>query len=156
MTRRNPSRLDRPTGGLLRVLSALVAARFVHLTAHWRARGVTSFGDHKMFETLYKDIDDQIDRLAERIVTLGGVENLQHAHLLQSALDQVKDTGTFRPTSPPDGTSLAARSLLLELALLDAINDARRDPTTPGVDNLLQGFYDAHEAVIYHLRQRIS
>lgn len=40
--------------------------------AHWNVRGRHFYQQHKLFEELAAAVDEQLDELAERIVTLGG------------------------------------------------------------------------------------
>lgn len=41
--------------------------------AHWNVRGPSFIGLHKMFEKFYRELFEQSDEVAERIMQLGGV-----------------------------------------------------------------------------------
>ncbi len=62
--------------GVIKILSTLLADEYVLYTKarnyHWNVVG-PQFNDlHKFFQTLYEELNDYVDDVAERIRTLGG------------------------------------------------------------------------------------
>ena len=141
------------------VLVHLRALSMVHQVNHWQSRGDPFFGDHLLFERLYTSTAEEIDRVAERAVGAGGPENVDLQGQLMHALMIVESLGGHGTI--PVQAELAKRSLAAELGFLHCIDLAvcsmRETGTlTRGVDNLLGGIEDAHEANVYLLKQRTS
>ena len=59
---------------LTQLLGILRAIHWSHWTSHWQARGNPSYSDHLLFERLYKNLEEEIDTLAEKIVSYYGAE----------------------------------------------------------------------------------
>jgi starvation-inducible DNA-binding protein len=143
-----------PLGALLAVLRG---AAFLHQTHHWQTSGPSYYGDHLLFERLYKDSQPYIDQVAERAVGLGSaslVAPTQQAEQVRQIVGMVASPNA-RAASLVDA-SLKVESLVLSvvgeaLSMLTASNSL-----TPGVDNLLQGVADLHETFVYLLQQRAS
>ncbi len=69
-----PETLRGPMADLLNglVVDGLALSMAVHV-AHWNLKG-RAFGPlHTLFDELYDALNDHVDRIAERVVTLGGV-----------------------------------------------------------------------------------
>jgi len=62
---------DSYTKPMQRVLSQLFATRLKAQVYHWNARGPQFYSAHKLLEDVYKNLDESIDEVAERIRTLG-------------------------------------------------------------------------------------
>ncbi len=62
--------------GVIKILSALLADEYVLYTKarnyHWNVVGMRFNDLHKFFQTLYEELNDYVDDVAERIRTLGG------------------------------------------------------------------------------------
>lgn len=58
---------------------------------HWNIKGNQFFTLHEEFESIYTGLADQIDEVAERILTLGGVPENQFSKYLQAS--KVKEVG---------------------------------------------------------------
>jgi DNA-binding ferritin-like protein len=88
---------DKISGDLFAsALAALQLLFLVHRHNHWESKGPTSYGDHLMFERLYKSADDDMDALAEKAAGLLGAECISlaavHAWLDRHYGEVVKDT----------------------------------------------------------------
>lgn len=137
----------------LRYLAAL------HQTNHWVARGDCFYGDHKLFEEIYNSVLEDIDAVAEKAVGLGSEHNV-NLMLQIMQLGQVSKS-CASPQVVPKTSDLAKASLVAEFNFLKVLTAAlvcmRANKTcTEGVENLLQGIADRHEAHIYKLKRRCS
>lgn len=137
------------------VLTVLRTAAFLHQTHHWQTSGPSYYGDHLLFDRLYKDSQPYIDQVAERAVGLGSAALVAPARQAQQITHIVGMVA-----SPTTGAgSLVDASLKVESLVLSVVDEAlsvltASDSLTPGVDNLLQGVADLHETFVYLLQQR--
>lgn len=149
---------DLPRAELGALLSCLRAGALIHQTHHWQTRGDTFYGDHLLYDRLYKESVDFIDQVAERAVGSGGhllVHPLVQASQIQAIVGYV--FGDISTDPSPD--NYAKVSLATEVFLLEAISLAyklleEKSQLSHGTDNLLQGVSDKHEEFVYLLRQR--
>jgi DNA-binding ferritin-like protein len=144
---------------LTTLIDALVATRWSHLTSHWRSSGPNSFGDHLMYERLYKKVDEEIDDLAEQLVQIGGSPAVDPSAMLSDAARRISKVEDHMRPEPQ--TRLATRALAMENALVRTITDVRlrlqqADALSLGLDNLLAGVADTHNKHLYLLKQRLS
>lgn len=147
-------------GELGALVAILRAAAIVHQTHHWQTRGDTFFADHLLYERLYNESLDLIDRTAERAVGSG------HRLLVQPVIqaNQVGPLvkffcGDLRSDPSPD--DYAAVSFMTEVYVLSFLGMAHHmletaQLLTHGTDNLLQDASDKHESFVYLLRQRVQ
>lgn len=137
----------------LRYLAAL------HQTHHWVCRGDAFYGDHKLFEELYACVIQEIDAVAEKAVGLGSEHNVNLMLQIMQLLQVSKSCAS--PQTVPQTSDLAKASLVAEfnfLKLLTAALESLRanKACTDGLENMLQGIADRHEAHIYKLKRRCS
>jgi DNA-binding ferritin-like protein len=151
-------------GIVLAELGALVAvlraAALIHQSHHWQTRGDSFYGDHLLYERLYDDSLDLVDRVAERAVGSG------HRLLVQPVIqaDQVGSLVKFfcgDIKSDPNPDEYAAISFMTEVYVLSFLGLAYNaleasQLLTNGTDNLLQDVSDKHESFMYLLRQRVQ
>ena len=146
---------------LAALLVAIRAASMIHQSHHWRTKGGHFYADHLLFERLYNDSQEHIDRLAERTVGLGApplVEPIKQADQIgvcvRAAYASI--SGDF-----PVPDFYAVVSLQKEYRVLEAVRVVRAaleqsGNLTDGTDNLLQDLADKHEEFVYLLKQRVS
>lgn len=148
-----------PYAELSVVLVYLRYLAFVHQTHHWIAQSDSFYGDHKLFEQLYDAVVKEIDTVAEKAVGLGNEQNvnmkLQVAQLLKLCCAYCS------PQTVPNSSDLAKASLNAEfnfLKLIKATYERMKEngTETPGVENMLQDLFDAHEKHVYLLKRRCS
>lgn len=131
----------------------------VHQAHHWTAIGDTFYGDHLLFERLYDVVNEEIDSVAEKVIGLGCIENVNLPLQLQQICQLAQAYGTA--TTIPQQSDLARRSHCAEIGLLRCIKHCvesmkEKGTLTRGLDNLLAGIEDTHEGHIYLLKQRIQ
>jgi DNA-binding ferritin-like protein len=129
------------------------ALYLLHQSAHWQSSGPTYYGDHLMFQRLYKPIDKEIDSLGERAVGLGDPRLVCPLTTSQMAFDLLQGWGKGHRADAP--LRLVQLSLYAEKCFLKAIKEAMSQPASDGAQNLLQGIADVHEGNVYLLQQRL-
>ena len=124
-----------------------------YITSHWQVAGDSFYGDHLMFERLYKQADGEADGLAEKLVALYGkdaVDGLTQAQVMARTLTVVADIGC-----PFE------RGLHMERMFQHAIKEALKALEATGrlgigMDDLLRTMAGAHDGNIYLLQQRMG
>lgn len=136
---------------LQHVLGSLRAIHWNAWTSHWQASGPTFFSDHSMFEKIYTSVEENIDSLAEKMVSFYGEESVDAAKSMEIAYAMLQ--GCCKEKNP------FKRALMMEQHLQICLEHAyemleETESMTLGMDNYLQGVGDQHERWIYFLEQR--
>lgn len=139
---------------LLGVWASLRAEHQLFWTFHWRAKGTPYYADHLMFQRLYEGRVEEIDRMGEVVMALGG----------PSAVDPVRSwigvKDVIDRTVEAAGLSDVQKSIGLvrdTLARIDAANTILGDsPYALAVNNVLAGIADKHLEALYLLQQRAA
>jgi DNA-binding ferritin-like protein len=140
------------------LVASMRAAAMVHQSHHWQTRGDTFYGDHLLYERLYNDSLDLIDRVAERAVGAGH-RLLVHPVVQASQVGALVKFFSGDIQTDPGPDQYAVTSFLTELYLLSILGLAYKSleataMLSNGTDNLLQDVADKHEEFVYLLRQR--
>jgi len=141
------------------LLTVAEAVAMLHRTNHWTASSQSYYSDHKLFETLYDGLNEDIDTLAEKIVGLGsdaGVDVHDRINGMAQILSEMYAPHTVGSVSVLAERSLAAEFFLLRIAALAIRSMKELGSATPGVENMLQQFCDSREEAIFHLRRRTT
>ena len=128
--------------------AAIRAAHHVLWTLHWQAEGASSYGDHLLYERLYKARVEEIDRVAELIAALFGPAALDAGASWNDAADFVNLGAGKRPD---------ARALLAVEAAMEAVEaaiEANTGKHEAAADNVFAGIADALDNAYYLLAQR--
>lgn len=139
---------------LASVAVTLRAVGLMHQAAHWQTKGPTFYSDHKLFQKLYKNTQDEIDAVSEKAIALGDPILVCPIKSSQIALELLEAFG--RACDVPDADKLVQLSLEAERGLLQVLQSALLDDVTDGAENLLQAVADTHEGHVYLLQQRLS
>ena len=131
----------------------------MHHTHHWTCKGDSFYGDHKLFGQLYTAIQDEIDKMGERVIGLGMTDNVNMSLQVSQLTRLTQGYGML--SSIPQPNELALRSLVAEknfliCVALTAEQLKEQGMLTRGLDNMLQGIEDLHETHVYLLKQRVS
>lgn len=150
-----------PYGELSVLLSYLKFMLNVHQTHHWQAKDDPFYGDHKLFQSLYEQVENEIDLVAEKAVGLGSVNNVDLTLQILQVAKITKNYYAQLGSTIPSASDLAYKSLQVEqqfLSLISCVRDSLKATATLtyGVDNMLAGIYDTHESHVYLLKQRCS
>jgi DNA-binding ferritin-like protein len=142
------------------LVAVLRAGAIVHQTNHWQTRGDTFYGDHLLFQRLYEESTELVDRVAERAVGAGN-RFLVHPILQTSQVGYLVKFFCGDLCKDPTADQHALISFMTEvhtLSFLGMVYSALESSNrlTNGTDNLLQDASDKHEGFVYLLRQRIQ
>ena len=138
---------------LLNVLLANYQTYYQNLRGvHWNIKGKRFFELHVKFEELYTTAQEQVDEIAERILTLGGVpfhtleSYVKHAYVPvgENIFDDEK---TVRLVIDTISTLLPLEREIL--ALSDEINDE-------GTNSLISGFISGQEKNVWMLKAYLN
>ncbi|MGJ4888934.1 Dps family protein [Bradyrhizobium sp. HKCCYLRH3099] len=120
-------------------------------TFHWNVSGPLFDQFHRMFGEIYAEAFDEVDTLAERLLTLDVAA--------PASLDAIVQPAAIGFTETPDAggmlVQLAADNATV-IAALKAANDAATAAGAQGIANTLQGMLDAHEKWGWKLRKTIN
>ena len=174
--RRNPEQPVPLSKSLLDLLATLFAVKTYAWTAHWNAKGPTSYSDHLLWERLYTKIDKSIDKLGEQFVNLTGqpVPFVELAENVSFVLPLCHDK-IWQTTGIGGDVTKWAQTLPAEEALLllvqraqeqsDKIRVSLPGPGRPdaaqmkgvsasGLDNYLNDLNDRLDTFVYLITQR--
>ena len=139
-------------------LGKLLADEFVVYTktknAHWNVEGADFLDKHKFFEQQFNQLDDIIDRVAERIRSLGHYTNatlktfLELTHLSEARTDQ-NDSLSYIKDLLQDHESIIAN--LNEN--IKTFSDAYRDY---GTADFITSLMEEHEKMAWFLRAHLG
>jgi starvation-inducible DNA-binding protein len=108
-------------GNLNQILADTITLRDLYKKHHWQVAGHTFYQVHLLFDKHYKEQNDLVDSIAERIQTLGGI-SIAMAH------DVAEMTMIPRPTRGREAVPVQISRLLHahEIILLEARTMARQ------------------------------
>ncbi len=139
--------------GLLNVLLANYQTYYQNLRGvHWNIKGKRFFELHVKFEELYTTAQEQVDEIAERILTLGGVP----FHTLESYVKHASvpvgenifdDEKTVRLVIDTISALLPLEREILDFS--DEINDE-------GTNSLMSDFISGQEKTIWMLKAYLN
>lgn len=97
---------------------------------HWNIKGNQFFALHEEFESIYTGLADQIDEVAERILTLGGVPENQFSKYLQ--VSKINEVGEVNcPTEAVEGVLAAYKVVIAQERVVAEV--AGDDDVTAGL-----------------------
>lgn len=153
---------DSPAYDMARMAATLVFLRalaVIYQTHHWQSRGPNFYGDHLMYERLYDSVNDSIDQVAERTVSLSG-NPVQVSPVLQTQqVAKLVDALYRSRVDTPSVEESVEICIAAENSFLSWLDTARKEldewgALSQGLDNLIQGLADKHEDNLYLLQQR--
>jgi DNA-binding ferritin-like protein len=135
------------------VLAVLRAQYLSYQTSHWQVVGGSFYGNHLLFERLYKSVQDQVDELAEKIVGYVGIEAVELAAQLEKIHLMCGSWGRISCHHKRGIQSEADLQAALKIAY-DTIKGAGM--MTLGLDDWLLATANAHEENTYLLQQVLA
>ena len=128
----------------------------IHQNAHWTTKGTNFYGNHLLFERLYKAAADNSDAAAEKAIGIFGNDTIDlgtQAVLINKII--IKYSSLVKPEDP---ISLIAASLQAEQAFLALSSNVYKafeeDGTlTLGLDDLIMSIANKSEEAVYLLKQ---
>jgi len=132
-------------------VATLKAVSLIHQHNHWTTNGETFYGDHLLFERLYKSSLDSLDGAAEKFIGIFGAQCLDYklqTDLLGKILNKYSEL---------EGSS-AKMSLAVEKDLIKLSSDSYKcfeeeGHMTLGLDDFLMSTASKSEEAVYLLQQ---
>lgn len=139
---------------LTELLCHLHALYFVERSIHWQISSNSYYGDHLMFQRMYEVLDDEIDKIGEKVVNCCGAAAVDADILAQGTNDLVQMY--ICEERDPFDRALRAESELL--ACVDEVANTldEHDKLTLGWEDVLGGLASQHEDHIYLLGRRVD
>lgn len=135
------------------VLAVLRAQYLSYQTSHWQVVGDSFYGNHLLFERLYKSVREQADQLAEKIVGFVGIEGVGLADQVEKIHLLCGQWGRISCNHKRGLKSEADLQQVIKIAY-DAITASGQ--MTLGLDDWLMAAANEHEANTYLLQQALA
>jgi DNA-binding ferritin-like protein len=135
-------------------IATLKAIAMIHQHSHWLTKGDTFYGDHLLFERLYKATLENLDLAAEKFIGLMGDSCLDYdtqADLLHKVLLKYRNL-----EGSPVEMSLAVEKDFLKLSkdAYQAFEDEGK--MTLGLDDMVMNIASKREEAVYLLQQTLK
>jgi DNA-binding ferritin-like protein len=142
---------------LQHLLALLRTLRWHYHTTHWRVYGKSFYGDHLMFERLYQgepSLDDEIDKLGEKMVTLYGRDAVASQTIWPEATRSLESA--VSQSDCPYRQALALEGEVQQ-TLKSAYDTLKAEgKLTAGMDDYLLALANERDTATYLLKQRLS
>lgn len=122
--------------------------------AHWNVEGPDFYEKHKLFESQFEQLDEAIDRIAERIRSLGHYapatlrSYLNLTHLTEQSSEKNDSHGFF--------TELLADHQSLIIILRKHIKTFADEFHDAGTSDFITGLMEMHEKMAWFLRAHLK
>ena len=120
---------------------------------HWQTKGKTSYGDHLLFERIYKHIEEDVDTLGEKVVGLGCVDQTNYFKQLK-IIQNFLSNNTSKDSYQMVGYASTCMVIALGKVVMNLLEE--KELLTPGLEQCIGNILDRLETDIYLLKQRIS
>jgi DNA-binding ferritin-like protein len=136
-------------------IATLQSLAIIQTHCHWLTRGNTFYGDHLLFERIYKNTLEDLDLAAEKLIGLFGDAALDYdtqTELLHKVLGKYS-----KLEGSPTHQILAAEKDFLKLSqqFYDILAEGK-DLLSLGLDDALMSIASRHEENTYLLKQRLK
>jgi DNA-binding ferritin-like protein len=124
----------------------------IHQNSHWIAKGSNFYGNHLLFERIYKSAADDADLAAEKFIGLFGNETLDpmlQAKLIGKILEQFSSLDPLKMS-----LEVEKKFLVLSEKVYNQLEDARK--LSLGLDDMIMSIANDREAAIYLLQQAMK
>ena len=121
---------------------------------HWNVGGESFMELHKLFENQYKQLEEAIDEVAERISKLGGKTIGTMAEY--GKLTSIKEAPAKYPTSKEMILELLADHETIIVDTRKFIDDCADKYSDAGTADLLTGLMEQHETIAWTLRRYLN
>jgi starvation-inducible DNA-binding protein len=122
--------------------------------SHWNVNGESFMELHKLFEGHYKQLEESIDEVAERINKLGS-----------NAIGTMEEFLKLTSIKESPGKYASSKEMIVELLkdhesiiinLRDSINDCADEYEDAGTADFLTGLMEEHETIAWTLRRYLK
>ncbi len=121
---------------------------------HWNVSGNSFMELHKLFEEQYKELEETIDEVAERINRLGGKTIGTMVEFI--SLAKLKEQPKKYPTQKDMIKDLLVDNEAMVIALRKDVDEATEKLNDAGTADFLTGLMEAHETIAWKLRRYLS
>jgi starvation-inducible DNA-binding protein len=121
---------------------------------HWNVCGESFMELHKLFENQYKQLEEAIDEIAERINKLGSKTPGTMAEFIKLA--SLKETPGKYPAQKEMIKELHADHEAVIVALRKSIDDCDKKYKDAGTADFLTGLMENHETIAWTLRRYLD
>lgn len=140
------------------ILSKILADEFVLFTktknAHWNVEGIDFYDKHKFFEEQANQLDESVDRVGERIRTLGHYAPASLKSFLE--LTQLSESNQSKNSSKDFIEALLADHQCIIISLRQNINIFANDYEDLGTSDFITGLLQEHEKTAWILRAHLK
>ena len=121
---------------------------------HWNVAGESFMELHKLFEAQYKELEESIDEIAERIGKLGG-----------KAIGTMEEYGKLSVIKEYPGKYPSSKEMIKELLedhqtiivhLRESVDQCANKFNDAGTADLLTGFLEEHETIAWTVRRYLN
>lgn len=121
----------------------------VHQHGHWKSSGSDFYGDHLLFERLYKSAADRVDDIVEKLIGIYGKDAFLHSVIIE----KMAEINKFNSDDHVNN-SLEIEKLFIQYAE-DAYGRIKElNEMTLGLDDLIMSQTSVAETSVYLLSQR--
>jgi DNA-binding ferritin-like protein len=134
-------------------VATLRALYLVEQNCHWKTQGLGFYGDHLLFERLYKSSADNADLAAEKMIGVLGDEGL-NVQLQTECLHKLLTKYSAGDNCLEVALRMEKDFLTFSQQAYDAFEEA--DEMTLGLDDMLMEIASKHEEHCYLLQQSLK
>lgn len=133
-------------------VSLIRAVYLVHQNNHWITSGNNFYGNHLLFERIYKSAAEDADLAAEKFVGLFGVEVLD-LHMQAQMIGKILEDFS---SGDPGHTSIEIEKKFLDFSqkFYDIVK--QEDKMSLGLDDMIMSIASNREGAVYLLKQSIT
>jgi DNA-binding ferritin-like protein len=132
-------------------ISTLKAISLIATHCHWTVKQKTFFGDHLMFERIYKSSLENLDEAAEKVIGVFGLDNFDY-DLQTSFLTKILNKYSPMKTDPISMLiAIVSDFIKLSVSLYDFLDKNKK--LTLGFDDMLCAISNTSEGFLYLLKQ---
>ena len=142
------------TDNLSKILADAVVVYTKTRKFHWNVSGPSFMELHKLFESQYKQLEEAIDEIAERINKLGSVTPGTMAEFLK--MSSVKEVPGKIPAQKDMIKELLADHEGIIVRLRKAAGDCDDKYKDAGTADFLTGLMEEHETIAWTLRRYLD
>ena len=121
---------------------------------HWNVSGESFMELHKLFESQYKQLEEAIDEIAERISKLGSKTPGTMTEFI--SLSSLKETPGKYPSQKEMIKELLTNHEAVIVALRKAIDDCSGKYKDTGTADFITGLMEEHETIAWTLRRYLD
>jgi len=138
-------------------LAKILADEYVLYTktrnAHWNIEGPDFYYNHKLFETQFEQLDEFIDKVAERIRSIGHYAPATLASFI--SLTHLTELSSEKNTSQGFIKALLSDHESIIIELRENIQRFAKDFQDQGTSDFITGLMEEHEKMAWFLRAHL-